>query len=92
LSAFFQSKIFKQSKIHVYNDIRTIILDYCDGITNYKQFSYKITPYIFKNEDGEINDKKVENILVQVIALMDMYVDYEITTQQKLKDNLRSLV
>jgi hypothetical protein len=92
LSTFLQSKLFRQSKNHLYNEIRTIILDYCDGLIEYKQFSYKISPYIFDACDGKIKNEKVKNILIQVMYLLEDYLNYEITTQQKLKYNLRHLV
>lgn len=91
MSYLFQSKLFKQSKYHLYKNIRTIILDYCDDLIDYTQFSYKISPKIFDAVDGKISDEKCKNILLQVMELLEDYLDYEITTSQKLKYNLRHL-
>lgn len=87
-----QIKLFRQNKNCLYCDIKTIILDYCDGLTEYRQFSYKISPKIFDACDGKISNDKIKNILLQVMELLEDYLNFEITTQQKLKSNLRHLV
>jgi hypothetical protein len=85
-------KFMRQSKILILKDIQYIIRDYCDSLINYTQFSYKITPYLFRAIDKEIKDNNIEKILLQVIDLMEMYLDNDITTEIKLKENLRCLL
>ena len=58
----------------------------------YKLFSYRISPYLFKTIDKEVKDTDIEKILLQVIDLMEMYLDNYITTEIKLKENLRCLL
>lgn len=87
-----QMKYMRRSKILILKNIKDIIRDYCDSLTNYTQFSYKITPYLFKASDKEVKDNNIEKILLQIIDLMEMYLDNYITTEIKLKENLRCLL
>jgi hypothetical protein len=72
-------------------EIIQIVADYCENRLNYTQFSYKITPFIFSAIDGKIKNQILTKKLLSTMEILDQYINFEITTEQKLKTNLKFL-